>query len=83
MENKEDLELLLRKWTRRVNCRSESRILSNKIFHMIFGILDHLNNRNEEELEKELESGIIEFFHNFKDCKMKATFKIIKVDEKI
>lgn len=54
MVEKEDIENILERFSRRVKCRSESRIKNSIFFHALFAVLHELNYISEEHLENEL-----------------------------
>lgn len=78
--HKEELEFALKRLERRVDFRSEERVKSSLFFRFLFGILHELNHRNEEELEKELNTGQMSFatYHYPYKVMIKATIEKIE-----
>ena len=74
MTEKDKLIFSLKRLERRVTFRSSERVRTSLFFHVLFSILDRMNNMNEEEIEKELEGGRISFVH-YSDA-YKVTLKV-------
>ena len=79
---KEQLQLLLKKLERRVGFRSDGRVKTSLFFHVLFSVLDQMNNRNEDEVEKELNDRNAIAFTGFYDLyKVNVKLEFVKMGE--
>lgn len=81
---KEKLQCLLKKLERRVGFRSGERVKTSLFFHVLFSVLDQMNERNEEDIEAELnERNSISFAGFYKPYKVTAKVEFKKIDDDV
>lgn len=80
LTDKDQIILSLNRLLRRVTCRSESRVNSSLFFHLLYSLLDELNNWNEEKLESELEKGMVKFVSFQPPFKISMTVELKKIE---
>jgi len=79
---KEQLQCLLKKLERRVGFRSDGRVKTSLFFHVLFSVLDQMNSKNEDDIEKELnERNGISFAGYYDPYKVNVKIEFIKIGE--
>lgn len=84
MVNKEELQFSLRRMQRRVQFRAEERVKTSLFFYLLSAVLHELNNKNEEEIEEELDQkGSMSFrgFYSPYKVTLKVEFEEIETNE--
>lgn len=79
---KDQLQFLFKRLERRVSFRSDERVRTSLFFHVLFSVLDQMNNRNEDEVEKELnEKNGIAFAGFYDPYKVNVKVEFVKIGE--
>ncbi len=79
---KDQLQCLLKKLERRIGFRSDDRVKTSLFFHVLFSVLDQMNSRNEDDIEKELnERNGICFAGYYDPYKVNVKIEFIKIGD--